>query len=238
MTPDTLVGGVPNTTATRLARASPTVRTRTASWGCRSVGATSTTSPTPATTSTSRTCADGTYWLRAQADPDGYFTGGGTDQSVTDTELQITGHDREGAAAGHAGHQPAGGHHHQPGRRRRPSRDRPPCRRRSPTRPTVTSLQFFVDGSAVRGADHHRGHRRYSVPVASLPARPAHHQRPGHRREPPDRDGPGRDASPRPSRSARSRSTSRSTSTGNTSATTPSFSTVGGQRAAAGHGGG
>ena len=34
---------------------------------------------------------DGTYWLRAQADPFGYFAQQGPDQSVTDTQLQITG---------------------------------------------------------------------------------------------------------------------------------------------------
>ena len=61
--------------------------------GCRSDGVTSTATPTAGNNIDISNLANGTYWLRAQADPNGYFAQGGPEQSVTDTELADHRHD-------------------------------------------------------------------------------------------------------------------------------------------------
>ncbi len=110
---------------------------------------------------------DGTYWLRAQADAYGYFAVGGTDKSVTDTELQITGTTVKVL------------------QQVQPTISRPVVTVTSPADgasitgattftasvsdpATVTSLQFIVDGAPF-GAPITTGGSSYSLPVASLP---------------------------------------------------------------------
>jgi hypothetical protein len=90
MTPDTKVGGVPDTTASPSPAESDCedpngILGLSVGWGDEydytDAGNNIDISNLP----------DGTYWLRAQADPGNYFTQGGPNQSVTDTEIHITG---------------------------------------------------------------------------------------------------------------------------------------------------
>jgi hypothetical protein len=90
MTPDTFVGGVPNTTATGIPSPDDCddpngVLGLSVGWGDlydhEDAGNNIDISNLP----------DGTYWLRAQADPGNYFAQSGPNQTVTDTQLQIKG---------------------------------------------------------------------------------------------------------------------------------------------------
>ncbi len=165
MTGDTLVGGVPNTTTNSVPAASNCsnpngVLGLSVGWGDEYDFTDS------GNNIDISNLADGTYWLRAQADPDGYFTTGGPDQSVTDTELQITGTTVKVL------------------QQVTPSIGRPVVSITSPldgasitgsttiqasvTDPaTVTSLQFLVDGAPF-GSPITTGGSTYSVPVAAL----------------------------------------------------------------------
>jgi hypothetical protein len=166
MTGDTLVGGVPNTTATSLPAETDCTNPNgvlglSVGWGDEY------SFPDSGNNIDISNLADGTYWLRAQADPDGYFNTGGTDQSVTDTELQITGTTLKVL------------------QQVTPTVTRPVVTMTSPAdgssitgattlqasvadAATVTSLQFFLDGAPF-GAPITSGGATYSLPVASLP---------------------------------------------------------------------
>ncbi len=164
---DTLVGGVPNTPATT----SPSVSNCTnpnglyglsVGWGDQysfdDAGNNIDISNLP----------DGTYWLRAQADPYGYFAQQGPDQSVTDTQLQITGTTVKVLQQVTPAVSRPGGHDDQPDRRAPswpvPRRCRPP----SPTRPPSPACS---SSSTARrsGAPVTTGGPTYSLAVSSLP---------------------------------------------------------------------
>jgi Bacterial Ig domain len=90
MTPDSLVGGVPNTTAS----ASPPVSNCTNPNGVLglSVGWGDEYDYTDAGNNIDiSNLPNGTYWLRGQADPGNYFAQEGPNKSVTDTEITISG---------------------------------------------------------------------------------------------------------------------------------------------------
>ncbi len=165
MTPDTLVGGVPNTTANPAPAASNCSNPNgilglSVGWGDEY-------DFTDAGNNIDiSNLADGTYWLRAQADPSGYFTAAGTDQSETDTELQITGTTVKVL------------------QQVMPAISRPVVAITNPIdgstvtgattlqatvtdAATVTSLQFLVDGAAF-GGPITTGGSSYSLPVSSL----------------------------------------------------------------------
>ena len=90
MTPDAFVGGVPNTTASPSPAESNCgnpngVLGLSVGWGDQY-------DYTDAGNNIDITnLPNGTYWLRAQADPGNYFTQAGPNQSVTDTEITISG---------------------------------------------------------------------------------------------------------------------------------------------------
>jgi hypothetical protein len=111
--------------------------------------------------------ANGTYWLRGQADPYGYFQQTGPDESVTDTELQITGTTVTVL------------------QQVTPTISRPVVTITNPTNgslvpgpvtlqasvadsATVQSVQFIVDGAPL-GAPVTTGGPTYSLSVSSLP---------------------------------------------------------------------
>ncbi len=165
MTGDTLVGGVPNTTTTSVPAASNCsnpngVLGLSVGWGDEYDFTDS------GNNIDISNLADGTYWLRAQADPDGYFAVGGADQSITDTELQITGTTVKVV------------------QQVRPTVNRPVVTITSPVdgasitgattiratvtdAATVTSVQFLVDGAPF-GSAITTGGTAFSVPVAGL----------------------------------------------------------------------
>jgi hypothetical protein len=90
MTPDTYVGGVPNTTTDP----SPSIGDCADPNGILglSVGWGDEYDSTDAGNNIDiSNLPNGTYWLRAQADPDNYFTQSGPNLSITDTELAISG---------------------------------------------------------------------------------------------------------------------------------------------------
>jgi hypothetical protein len=166
MTGDTLVGGVPNTTATSTPAASDCGNPNgllgiSVGWGDEY------SYPDTGNNIDISNLADGTYWLRAQADAFGYFAQGGTDQSVTDTQLQITGTTVKVL------------------QQVTPAISRPVVAMTSPADgasipgattftatvsdpATVTSVQFIVDGAPF-GAPITTGGSTFSLPVASLP---------------------------------------------------------------------
>jgi hypothetical protein len=168
---DTLVGGVPNTPAT----SSPAVSNCTNPNGLYglSVGWGDQYSfPDTGNNIDISNLPDGTYWLRAQADPFGYFAQQGPDQSVTDTQLQITGTTVKIL------------------QQVTPTISRPVVAVTSPVdggvvagattlqatvadSATVTSVQFIVDGAPF-GAPVTSGGPTYSLAVSSLP--PGQHQ--------------------------------------------------------------
>ena len=163
---DTLVGGVPNTPATSSPAESNCTNPNglyglSVGWGDEY------SFPDTGNNIDISNLPDGTYWLRAQADPYGYFAQQGPDQSVTDTQLQITGTTVKVL------------------QQVTPVVSRPAVTVTSPTdgavvagattlqatvadSATVTSVQFFVDGAPF-GAPVTTGGPTYSLAVSSLP---------------------------------------------------------------------